>query len=96
MSRPVPKFAVGEEVIVLEGRSNPNFGWTHGGEGIIAEVAYLDFWQAWGYHITGYNAPGCFCVEKWLRKKPRPDYTPADEEFTDWMRGITRKAGVEA
>src|SRR5689334_3484656 len=97
MSRPAPKFAVGEGVILLNESGVK-------GEGIIVDRFWINNrsvkerttpYSGWCYEVSGFHSSGYGCVEYVLRKKPRPDHIPADQSFDQIMQGLKRPQGVE-
>jgi hypothetical protein len=97
MSRPAPKFAVGEEVLVLSRTENPG-EWV---ECVIVDFEYKSQdhydklgkkWPAGWLYWMDNRADYRFSVECNMRKKPRP----ADQSFDQIMQGLKRPQGVEA
>jgi len=98
MSRPAPKFAVGDEVIVLASHGHFNavitrVGWYNNPELFSGETPGA----GWGYWVEPDRPPLGHSWPEWcLQKKPRPDHIAADQSFDQLMQGLKRPQGVEA
>lgn len=90
MTRAAPKFAVGDEVVVIESGIVLR-------EGRIDDMKWLDDfffvqgpYTGWGYLIAGRGS-----IERLVHRK-RPDHAAADQSFDQLMQGLKRLQGVEA
>jgi hypothetical protein len=90
MSRPAPKFAVGQEVLVHSGNVVV-------GQGIVSCFEWRDLvllfsgpYSGFVYTVSGFSPPDTGCAEFCLLPKP----PLSDQSFDQLLQGLKRPQGV--